>query len=73
MTIEVNTNQKIVDFEDIEIGDAFRYNGFLWLKIDDNSAFKFYNLTAKCAGYDTDDFYNDTEVTPVNAELKVEM
>lgn len=73
MIVNINVNQEIVDFEDIEIGDAFRYNGFLWLKIDDNSAFKFYNLTAECTVYDTDDFYNDTEVVPVKAELKVEM
>lgn len=73
MTIEVDVNQEIVDFGDIEIGDAFRYNGFLWLKIESDFAFKFYNLTTKCAGYGTDDFYSDTEVIPVKAELKVKM
>ena len=73
MTVNVNVNQEIITFGDIEICDVFRYNGYLWLKIDDSVAFKFYSLIDKCAEYDTDDFYNDTEVTPVKAELKVEV
>lgn len=73
MIIEVHTNQEIVDFEDIEIGDAFRYNGFLWLKINDSLAFKFYNLTAECETIGTKDFYNNEEVIPIRVKLNVEM
>ena len=73
MIVNINVNQEIVTFDDIEICDVFIHNGCLWLKIDNGGAFKFYNLIEKCAEYGTDDFYIDTEVTPVKAELKVEM
>lgn len=73
MTVNVNVNQEIITFNDIEICDVFIYDGRLWLKIDDSVAFKFYSLIDKCAEYDTDDFYNDTGVIPVKAELKVEV
>lgn len=73
MTINVNVNQEIVTFSDIEICDVFRYDGCLWLKIDNSAAFKFYSLTDKCAEYDTDDFWDNAEVTPVKAKLNVEI
>lgn len=73
MTVNVNINQEVITYGDIKICDVFKYNGYLWLKIDDTVAFKFYNLMEKCEEYDTDDFYIDTEIIPVKAELKIEV